>query len=279
MSTPAPHHPPVPDPPPNLPRISVVIPAFNEQRSIRAVLGDLPWPWLHEVVVVDNGCTDDTAAQARAGGARVVAEARRGYGSACLRGIAALEPPDVVVFVDADYSDFPEELIAIVTPILRDEADLVIGSRLLGDREPGALLPQARWGNLLAVTLIRWLYGHQYTDLGPFRAIQWDALTHIGMADTNFGWTVEMQVKALQAGLRVAEVPVRYRRRIGVSKITGTVRGTLAAGWKILFTIARYAVLRGPGVVSPYHRGPTAARPPSGGFPPTGPPDGGCRTV
>lgn len=242
-----PTHPP---PPPTLPRISVVIPAFNEQRSIGAVLGDLPWAWLQEVVVVDNGCTDETAAVARAAGARVVAEPRRGYGSACLCGLAQVDAPALVVFLDGDYSDHPEELVALIAPILSGEADLVIGSRMLGQAEPGALLPQARWGNRLAVALIRLLFGHRYTDLGPFRAIRADALAHLRMADRNFGWTVEMQVKAVQAGMRVREVPVRYRKRVGVSKITGTVRGTLGAGAKILYTIGRYGVWarrRGPG--------------------------------
>ena len=236
-------------PPKPLPRISVVIPAFNEQGSIGLVLGDLPWAWLHEVVVVDNGCTDDTVLVARQGGARVVREPQRGYGSACLRGIASLDRPDIVVFLDGDYSDYPDELCQIVNPIIEGRAELVIGSRLLGEAEPGALLPQARWGNRLAVALIRVLFGHTYTDLGPFRAIDAAALAHLGMCDRNFGWTVEMQVKAVQAGLGIAEVPVRYRRRIGVSTITGTLRGTLAAGWKILFTIGHYGLwarARGP---------------------------------
>lgn len=241
-------------PPAPLPRISVVIPAFNEQRSIGLVLRDLPWVWLHEVIVVDNGCTDETARVAAAAGARVVAESRRGYGAACLRGLAVLDRPDIVVFLDGDYSDHPEELPELVAPIVADRADLVIGSRALGQAERGALLPQARWGNRLAVALIRVLFRHRYTDLGPFRAIRADALAHLRMADRNFGWTVEMQVKALQAGLRVVDVPVRYRRRVGVSKITGTVRGTLGAGGKILYIIGHYGLWarhRGPGPFRP----------------------------
>ena len=176
---------------------------------------------------------------------RLVREPRRGYGSACLAGLAALEasPPDVVVFLDGDYSDHPEEMPRLLEAIAGG-ADLVIGSRALGTREPGALLPQARFGNLLACFLIRLLFGHRYTDLGPFRAIRWEACRRLRMRDRDFGWTCEMQVKALREGLRVAEVPVSYRRRVGVSKITGTVSGTLRAGWKILWTIARYGVVR-----------------------------------
>jgi hypothetical protein len=173
---------------------------------------------------------------------RLVREPRRGYGSACLAGLAALEesPPDVLVFLDGDYSDHPEEMPELLSAIDRG-ADLVIGSRTLGRHERGALLPQARLGNLLACFLIRLLYGHRYTDLGPFRAIRWDACRRLRMRDPTFGWTCEMQVKALREGLRVAEVPVSYRRRVGVSKITGTVSGTLRAGWKIIGTILRYA--------------------------------------
>jgi glycosyltransferase involved in cell wall biosynthesis len=223
--------------------IDVVIPALNEEASLALVLADLPRPPVRRVVVADNASVDATARVAREGGAEVVAAPRRGYGSACLAGLAHLRetgPPDVVVFVDADYSDHPEELPALVAPILAGEADLVIGSRVLGRRERGALLPQARAGNLVACLLIRLFYGHRFTDLGPFRAIRWDALERLGMADPNFGWTAEMQVKAVRRGLRSTEVPVSYRRRLGVSKITGTVSGTLRAGYKILWTVARH---------------------------------------
>jgi glycosyltransferase involved in cell wall biosynthesis len=229
------------------PRIEVVIPALDEERSLPLVLADLPRPPVGRVVVADNGSADGTARVAAAAGAVVVGAIRRGYGSACLAALDYLRrhrPPEVVVFVDADYSDHPDELPRLVAPILAGEADLVIGSRILGRREPGALLPQARAGNLVACALIRLLYGHRYTDLGPFRAAHWEALELLGMSDPDFGWTAEMQVKALRRGLRVAEVPVSYRRRVGVSKITGTVAGTLRAGYKILWTVLRYSMGR-----------------------------------
>ncbi len=227
--------------------IDVVIPALNEEASLPLVLAAIPHPAVRRVVIADNGSTDGTARVARDGGAVVVAAPRRGYGSACLAGLAHLrenDPPDVVVFLDADFSDHPDELPAVVAPILAGAADVVIGSRVLGRREHGALLPQARAGNLVACLLIRLLYGHRYTDLGPFRAVRWDALERVGMSDPNFGWTAELQVKALRHGLRVVEVPVSYRKRVGVSKITGTIRGTFAAGYKILWTVLRYS--RGP---------------------------------
>lgn len=221
--------------------VSVVIPVFNERASLPLVVGDIPQALVREIVVVDNGSTDDTALVAQDLPVRLVREPRRGYGSACLAGIAALaaSPPDVVVFLDGDYSDHPEELPRL-TGAIAAGADLVIGSRMLGNREPGALLPQARFGNALACFLVSAFFGHRYTDLGPFRAIRWDALRDLGMEDRNFGWTVEMQIKALKKRLVVAEVPVSYRRRVGVSKITGTVGGTVKAGGKILWTIARY---------------------------------------
>ena len=226
-----------------LPTLDVVIPALNEEASLPLVLADLPRPPVRRVVVADNGSEDGTVRVAREGGAEVVTAARRGYGSACLAGLDHLRrtgPPDVVAFVDADYSDHPDELPRLVAPLLAGEADLVIGSRVLGEREPGALLPQARAGNLVACALIRLFNGHRFTDLGPFRAIRWESLEKIGMSDPNFGWTAEMQVKALRHGLRATEVPVSYRRRVGVSKITGTVSGTVRAGYKILWTVARH---------------------------------------
>jgi len=223
------------------PRVAVVIPVFNERDSLPRVVGAIPAGLVDEIVVVDNGSTDGTGAIARGLPVRVVREDRRGYGSACLAGVAAIAslPPEILVFLDGDFSDHPEEMPRLLAAI-QAGADLAIGSRMLGQREPGALLPQARLGNALACALIRLLYGHRYTDLGPFRAIRWCAYERLGMRDADFGWTCEMQVKALCAGLRVVEVPVSYRRRVGVSKITGTVGGTLRAGYKILWTIARY---------------------------------------
>lgn len=229
-------------------RAAVIIPVFNERESLPLVLADLPRDHVSEIIVVDNGSTDGTSSVVRDSAVTTVREERRGYGSACLAGIAALEssPPDVVVFLDGDYSDHPEELPRLLDGIA-EGADLVIGSRTLGSREPGALLPQARFGNVLACSLIRLLLRHRYTDLGPFRAIRWEALQRLEMADRDFGWTVEMQVKAVIEGLRIAEIPVSYRRRVGVSKITGTLSGTLRAGSKILRTIARYGVLSSRG--------------------------------
>ncbi|MEE8278088.1 MAG: glycosyltransferase family 2 protein [Thermoanaerobaculia bacterium] len=224
--------------------VDVVIPAFNEEASLPLVLGEIPRPPVGRVVVTDNNSTDGTARVAAEAGAVVVLERRAGYGSACLRALDYLrenDPPDIVVFLDADYSDHPEELPHLIAPILQDRADLVIGSRVLGDRQPGALLPQARAGNFIACWLIRLLYGHHYTDLGPFRAVRWQALERLRMSDPDFGWTAEMQVKALRQDLRVTEVPVSYRRRVGVSKITGTLKGTLLAGTKILWTVLRYS--------------------------------------
>jgi glycosyltransferase involved in cell wall biosynthesis len=224
-------------------RVSLIIPALNEERSIGQVLGGLPPGLYSQVLVIDNGSTDATAAAARARGATVVSEPRRGYGSACLRGIASLDPAtEVVVFMDADASDAPPEAAALLQPLLEGRADLVIGSRTLGSSEHGALTPHQRFGNRLAVALIRLLYGFRYTDLGPFRAIRVESLRTIGMRDRGYGWTIEMQVKALRHGLRVVEVPVSYRRRIGQSKISGRLGASIAAGAKILWTVFRLAL-------------------------------------
>ncbi len=225
-------------------RVAVVIPARNEEASLPRVLEAIPEGLVEEVVVVDNASTDGTARAATAGGATLLEEPRRGYGSACLKGIDYLrrKRPDVVVFLDADFSDHPDEMGRLLAPIARGEADLVIGSRTLGLREPGALLPQARAGNWLATRLLWILYGGRFTDLGPFRAIRFDRLVDLGMGDRDFGWTVEMQIRAVKRGLRTTEVPVSYRRRVGVSKITGTVGGTVKAGAKILWTLGRNLV-------------------------------------
>lgn len=223
---------------------AVVIPALNEADSIGEVISHIPDRFRELVVVADNGSTDLTAEIAKFAGAHVVTSKVRGYGSACLAGIdyALKFDPSIIVFLDGDYSDFPEDMELIVTALESKGLDLVIGSRTLGKAEPGALLPQARFGNWLATRLICLRYGHQFSDLGPFRAIRTNALKKIGMIDQNFGWTVEMQIKALRDGLRVGEVSVRYRKRIGVSKITGTVKGTIMAGYKILWTIWKYSV-------------------------------------
>ena len=227
--------------------VGVVIPARDEQEAIGRVLADIPKQMaggqieaaVDQVIVVDNGSADDTASRAEEAGGEVVREPRKGYGQACLAGIAALRECDVVVFLDGDYSDYPEEMGRVVAPIGADRADLVIGSRVLGRRQRGALPPQSRFGNLLATSLIRLLFGVSYTDLGPFRAIRRPALEQLEMEDRDFGWTVEMQVKAAKRGFRIAEVPVSYRRRIGESKISGTVAGSFRAGLKILSTIFR----------------------------------------
>ncbi|WP_428936754.1 glycosyltransferase family 2 protein [Fontivita pretiosa] len=224
-----------------------MIPAWNEQASIGQVIRALPKEWAQRIVVADNGSTDRTAEVARAAGATVVPAPRRGYGSACLAGLAFLESlpsqdqPQIVAFIDGDFSDYPEQLPLIVGPIARGEADFVIGSRMLKPQPPGALLPQAIFGNRLACLLMRILFRQRYTDLGPFRAITWRALKDLNMTDTNFGWTVEMQIKAARRRLRILEVPVDYRPRIGQSKISGTIRGSIRAGYKILYTIFRYA--------------------------------------
>ena len=221
-------------------RISIIIPAFNEESSIGLVLDALPQDKIHEIIVVNNNSNDDTARVATEHGARVVEEPRKGYGSACLKGIDELDAPDIVVFLDGDFSDFPEEIIELVNPIEKGDADFVLGSRMILPESRRALLPQALYGNRLAVFLIKLFFNYSFTDLGPFRAIRYKSLMAIGMQDIDFGWTVEMQVKAVKNGLRIQEVPVKYRERIGVSKITGTVSGTFKAGTKIIYTIFKY---------------------------------------
>ena len=216
--------------------ISVIIPALNEEASIAQVLASLP-PWVDEVIVVDNGSTDRTRAIAAQHGAQVIEEARRGYGAACLAGLAALNSPDIIVFLDADFSDHPEQMDRLVAPIVAGEADLVLGSRMLGNRGPGSLTILQQFGNALTCRLVAHLWGHHFTDLGPFRAIRADLLPALEMDDRTFGWTVQMQIRALRAGFRVQEVAVDYRPRLGRSKISGTVAGVIRAGAKILNTV------------------------------------------
>lgn len=224
-------------------RVVVIIPAYNEENSIAKVIQDIPAGMVAEIVVVNNNSNDRTETNARNAGATVLREAKRGYGAACLKGIDYLQqmktPPDIVVFIDADYSDHPEEMPMLVQPII-DGYDMVIGSRALGKREKGSMTIQQVFGNWLATRLLKLLYGIQFTDLGPFRAIRYDSLLAIDMQDATYGWTVEMQLKAARDKLRIMEVPVSYRKRIGFSKISGTLKGTLMAGYKIITTIFKY---------------------------------------
>ncbi|MEA2488291.1 MAG: hypothetical protein QOH21_83 [Acidobacteriota bacterium] len=226
---------------------ALIIPALDEEHAIGALLDEVDRGLVRDVIVGDNGSRDGTGEVARARGAVVVRVEERGYGAACAGALALLpDDTDVVVFMDADGSDDPSEMHTLVAPIVSGRADLVIGSRALGIVDPGALSPQQRFGNRLATFLIARLYGHRYTDLGPFRAIRRELLDRIAMRDRRYGWTVEMQIRALQLGARVIEVPVRYRRRVGKSKISGTVSGVLKAGWWILWTVFRYAGRRTP---------------------------------
>lgn len=222
--------------------VAAIIPALDEERAIGAVLAGIDRALVRDVIVGDNGSRDATAAIAEAGGAEVVRVPERGYGAACAGALARLASDiDAVLFMDADGSDDPDEIAKLLAPIRQGDADLVIGSRALGIVDAGALTPQQRFGNWLAVRLILLLYGHRYTDLGPFRAIRRDLLDRISMQDRRYGWTVEMQIRALQLGARVSEVPVRYRKRVGKSKISGTVVGVIQAGWWILITIFKYS--------------------------------------
>ncbi len=225
-------------------RVSIIIPAFNEENGIGEVIREIPRELVTEIVVVNNASTDDTEKIAKAEGATVLREPTPGYGRACLKGINHLKQsdlrPHIVVFLDADHSDYPEEMRELIRPIEEGNADLVIGSRALGKKEHGSMTPQQVFGNWLATRLLRILYGVRFTDLGPFRAIRFDKLVELDMQDKTYGWTVEMQLKAAKMGFRCMEVPVRYRRRIGFSKISGTVKGTVMAGYKIITTIFKY---------------------------------------
>ena len=227
----------MPHPLPPEPVVKVVIPALNEERALPKVLSAIP-DFVAQVVVADNGSTDATAEVARTFGATVVNVPEPGYGRACMAGVAAAGACDVLVFLDGDASDHPEDMADILAPILSGEADMVIGARVGAGVAKGSLTLPQRWGNWLACTLMRWIWGSPYSDLGPFRAVRRDAYARLGMSAPTFGWTVEMQVRGLKAGLRGTEVPVRYRPRIGTSKISGTVRGVVLAGYYILGTIA-----------------------------------------
>lgn len=227
------------------PIIKVIIPAFNEGESIPLVINEIPTDLVEEIVVVNNASSDTTAEQAKQSGATVVNQPIRGYGNACLKGIDYIKnsklKPDIIVFLDADYSDSPAEMRQLVAPIIQDDIDLVIGSRALGEREKGAMQPQQIFGNWLATRLMRLFFDAEFTDLGPFRAVKFDKLLTIDMQDKTFGWTVEMQLKAIKHGLTYTEVPVSYKKRIGVSKISGTISGSIKAGYKILYTIFKYS--------------------------------------
>ncbi|MDO1501555.1 glycosyltransferase family 2 protein [Winogradskyella maritima] len=224
--------------------IKVIIPAYNEAESIPLVINDIP-EIVDEVIVVSNNSSDDTEKNARNAGATVLSEPRPGYGYACLKGmdyISNLENmPDIVVFLDGDYSDYPEELTQIVQPIIEDDIDFVIGARVKSKREAGSMTFPQIFGNWLATTLMRIMFGSKFTDLGPFRAIKYDKLLALNMQDQTYGWTVEMQLKALKQKFSYLEVPVNYRNRIGVSKVSGTVKGAIFAGVKILTWIFKYS--------------------------------------
>ena len=226
------------------PIIDVIIPAFNEENSVGNVVNDIPKELVRNIIVVNNNSTDKTAITAKSAGAIVLEEKNMGYGNACLKGMAHISQkvikPDIVVFLDADYSDYPEEMVDVIQPILKQNMDMVIGSRALGNLEKGAMTPQQLFGNWLATFLLKLFYGVHYTDLGPFRAIKYDCLVALEMKDKTYGWTVEMQVKAAKQKMKTGEVPVNYRVRIGFSKVSGTVKGTIGAGYKIITTIFKY---------------------------------------
>lgn len=227
------------------PHIAVIIPAFNEENSVGKVVKDIPKDWVKEIIVANNNSNDLTPINAKKAGAIVVDEPIQGYGNACLKGMAYLVDnnitPDIVVFLDADYSDYPEQLIELVQPIIEDGVDMVIGSRALGKKERSSMTPQQVFGNWLATFLIKLIYKVEFTDLGPFRAIRYDSLLKIDMKDRTYGWTVEMQVKAAKLKMKSIELPVDYRVRIGKSKVSGTLKGTIMAGYKIITTIFKYS--------------------------------------
>jgi glycosyltransferase involved in cell wall biosynthesis len=225
-------------------KIVVIIPAFNEENSVGKVVSDIPKSIVSEIIVVNNNSNDLTKVNALASGAIVIDEPIQGYGNACLKGMAFVSgmetKPDIIVFIDADYSDYPEEIEKLIHPILTENFDMVIGSRALGNREKGSMTPQQIVGNWLATSLLKLFYKVSYTDLGPFRAIKYQKLLDLNMIDKTYGWTVEMQLKAAKQKLKIIEVPVTYRVRIGYSKVSGTVKGTVMAGYKIITTIFKY---------------------------------------
>lgn len=223
-------------------KIIVIIPAFNEAKSIDKVIAEIPQDIVNEVIVVNNNSSDETSKVARQAGATVLNEPRQGYGFACLKGIdyAKKQNPDIVVFLDADYSDYPEEMRLLLKPIIDDNFDMVIGSRALGERQSGSMTIPQIFGNWLATNLLQLFYNVRYSDLGPFRAIKFDKLIALNMRDTTYGWTVEMQLKAAKMKMKTTEVAVNYKRRIGKSKVSGTVKGTIGAGYKIITTIFKY---------------------------------------
>lgn len=226
--------------------VGLLIPAYNEESALGYTLKGLPDKIIDTILVVNNGSDDGTGDVALNNGARVVSEPKRGYGQACLTGIEwyRKNPVDIILFMDADGADDPSGVTRLLEPILAGEADFVLGSRIQGKKEPGALAPHAEWGNRLAVFLIRLFFGYTYTDLGPFRAIRRSSLDRLMMEDRDYGWTCEMQVKAVKKGLRIKEIPVPYRKRkFGKSKVSGTVKGTVLAGWKIITTIIRLAAV------------------------------------
>ncbi len=225
-------------------RISVIIPAFNEENAVGNVIRDIPKHLVDEIIVVNNASTDQTERVAQQAGATVLRQELRGYGWACLKGMTYVAEketkPDIIVFIDADYSDYPQEMEALVKPILEQDVDMVIGSRALGNKESGSMTVPQIFGNWLATNLLQLFYKVKFTDLGPFRAIKYEKLVALNMQDKTYGWTVEMQLKAAKNGLVSVEVPVKYRKRIGFSKISGTVKGTIMAGYKIIWTIFKY---------------------------------------
>ncbi|MCT4664904.1 MAG: glycosyltransferase family 2 protein [Flavobacteriales bacterium] len=224
--------------------IDVIIPAFNEEQSINHVIKDIPEN-VRDIIVVNNGSTDQTPFVAKNAGATVLTEKKMGYGHACLKGMAFIADkeikPDIVVFLDGDYSDYPEELTDLVTPIVEKKVDFVIGNRNTDQRQKSAMTPQQVFGNWLATTLMKWFFGSTFSDLGPFRAIKYATLLDLQMQDKTYGWTVEMQLKILKKKIAYTEIPVKYRMRIGESKVSGTLKGTILAGYKILLWIFKYS--------------------------------------